>query len=189
MNSQQQESVGGCGGGQDKGIGFRVLLDAKGSFVPPSLSFFLLFETGGVSESLCPSTEPKVYLTWLFSMSALPTHPPTPNPTPHQLPLTHLRPSHLVHSAAFFFCRQFFSSTVVHQEVPTGCERVHEIDFQVLLKVEGFVIKDPVFSYVAAMLHCGFLWHVKSNPLHMHCATNGLQEHLMAPLELIYLLV
>lgn len=30
--------------------------------------------------------------------------------------------------------------------VPTGCERAREMDFQVLLKVEGFAIKDLVFS-------------------------------------------
>lgn len=43
-----------AGGGQDKGTGGFRVLDAEGSLVPPSLSFFL-FETGAVRESLCPS--------------------------------------------------------------------------------------------------------------------------------------
>ena len=62
-------------------------------FFPLVLSF-CLSGAGAVSKSLCPSTEPNVYLTWLFSMSVLGSHP-------QSLP-TH-RSSHLVHSATFSF--------------------------------------------------------------------------------------
>lgn len=58
-------------------------------------SFILGLEAGAASGSLCPSTEPKAYLSWLFSMSVLPHTPPTAVP-----------PRPLFH---FFFPVIFFS--------------------------------------------------------------------------------
>lgn len=58
----------------------------RGSFVPPS-SFFRLFEAGAASESLCLSTEPKIYLTWLFRTSVLPSHSTHGRPTLSTPPL------------------------------------------------------------------------------------------------------
>ena len=124
------------GGGEEKGIGFRVLLDALGSFVLPSDYFLLSLKQVQSPNPSVPALSLKpISLGFLACQSYLVTLNPS-----------HPQPSHLVHSATFFLCRRFLSSCIVHQMVPTGCERVREMDFQVLLKVEGFVIKDLVFS-------------------------------------------
>lgn len=82
---------GRTGGAEEDKIKEQDLESSSILSAPLFLPFFLffLFEAGAVYESLCPSTVPQAYLTWLFSLSVLPSHPlPTPSlPTLSTLPL------------------------------------------------------------------------------------------------------